>query len=49
MERRFEKIHLGASVFVSDAHLKQLFQALAGGDQNHIKTLQDMISATEAH
>jgi rubrerythrin len=48
-EKRFEKIHLGVSVIVSDAHLKQLFQALASGDQNHIKALQEMISALEAH
>ena len=49
LEKRFEKIHLGASVIVSDAHLKRLFQALAGGDQNHFKVLQEMISDGTAH
>ena len=46
LEKRFEKIHVGASVIVSDARLKQLFQALAKGDQNHIKTLEKLISST---
>jgi rubrerythrin len=46
LEKRFEKIHVGASVIVSDDHLKQLFQALAKGDQNHIKTLEELISST---
>ncbi len=44
LEKRFEMVHIGAAVAISDAHLKQLFQALAKGDQNHIKTLETMIS-----
>jgi len=44
LEKSFEKVHIGASVVISDAHLKKLFQALAKGDQDHIKTLQEMIS-----
>ncbi len=47
LEKRFERVHLGASVFVSDNHLKQLFQALSQGDQNHIATLTGMISNIE--
>ncbi len=46
LEKRFERIHIGASLVVSDAHLQRLFQALANGDQNHIKTLETLISST---
>jgi rubrerythrin len=45
LEKRFEKIHLGASIVVTDEHLKRLFQSLAKGDQNHIKTLEELIAA----
>ncbi len=47
LEKRFEKVHIGVSVSVSDNHLKQLFQALTKGDQNHVAMLTGMISNIE--
>lgn len=46
IEAQISGLYIGASIVISDAHLKQLFQALANGDQNHIKTLDEMILAT---
>jgi rubrerythrin len=46
LEKSFEKIHTGVSVIVSDVQLKQLFQTLAKGDRNHIKTLEELIANT---
>jgi hypothetical protein len=47
LEKRFEKIHIGVSVLITDVHLKQLFQALAKGDQNHIAALSNLIAGSE--
>jgi rubrerythrin len=44
LEKRFEKVHIGVSVSLADAHLIQLFKALAKGDQNHIATLTKLIN-----
>lgn len=47
LEKRFEIVHIGASVLIADIQLKQLFQALSKGDQNHIAKLTGMISGSE--
>jgi rubrerythrin len=44
LEKKFERIHLGTSLSLADVRLKQLFQALSKGDQNHIATLNKMIA-----
>jgi rubrerythrin len=46
LEKRFERIHLGASLIVTDDHLKQLFQSLAKGDHNHVQALEALIANT---
>jgi rubrerythrin len=44
LEKKFEKIHIGACLMLADVRLKQLFQALSKGDHNHVATLTEMIS-----
>jgi rubrerythrin len=47
LETRFEHIHIGVSVVMADPSLKDLFQSLTNGDQNHIATLSSMIAKME--
>jgi hypothetical protein len=47
IEKRFERIHIGASLVISDQQLKQLFQTLTEGDLNHIGTLKNLIAGLE--
>jgi rubrerythrin len=42
-EKRFEKIHMGASVKIKDEKLKELFNGLKEGDQFHIVVLGTLI------
>ena len=45
LERKFERIHLGASVQVKDPTLKGLFINLSNGDNIHIGTLKVLIDS----
>ena len=45
LEKKFERIHIGASVKFGDPSLKNLFQSLGQGDHNHIVLLSQMISS----
>jgi rubrerythrin len=47
LEKKFERIHIGVSVLLADVHLKELFQTLSKGDQNHVVTLTQIISGYE--
>lgn len=42
-ERRFERIHMGASVKVENESMKQLFVSLSTGDHSHITILKALI------
>jgi rubrerythrin len=44
-ERRFEKIHLDASVKVTEDSLKKLFIDLMKGDQSHLAILKNLIES----
>lgn len=45
LEKRFERVHFGASVRISDLTLKRLFQGLTKGDQSHITVLKGLIES----
>ena len=47
IEKKLERVHIGASVVTSDRQLKQLFQALTRGDHNHIDALKQIIAGIE--
>jgi rubrerythrin len=42
-ERRFERIHMGASVKIENESMKQLFVGLSRGDHSHITLLKALI------
>jgi rubrerythrin len=44
-EKRFEKVHVGASVKTADPTLKKLFTGLTKGDQSHIAILKVLIES----
>jgi len=45
LEKRFERIHMGASVTITEPSLKKLFATLTKGDQSHILVLQGLIES----
>ena len=45
LEKKFERVHIGASVLLADVHFKELFRALSKGDRNHVATLTQIISS----
>lgn len=45
LEKRFEKIHMGALVTIKDPSLKRLFNTLAKGDQSHMLVLLGLIES----
>src|SRR4030042_3223628 len=45
LEKRFEKIHMGASVTITEPSLKKLLTTLTNGDQSHILVLQGLIES----
>jgi len=47
-ESRFEKIHLGTSVKITEPSLKKLFVNLTKGDQSHIIILKNLIESLGA-
>jgi len=44
-EKRYERVHIGASMKITDPGLKQLFAGLAKGDQSHIENLKILIES----
>jgi rubrerythrin len=44
-EERFEKIHLGTSVEITEPSFKNLFVRLTKGDQSHIQVLKELIDS----
>ena len=42
-ERRFERIHMGASVRIENDSMRQLFAGLSRGDHSHITLLKALI------
>jgi rubrerythrin len=44
-EKRFEKVHMGVSVNIKDATLRDLFSNLTKGDQSHILVLKALIDS----
>jgi len=44
-ERRFEKVHIAASVEITDPSLKRLFMGLTKSDKSHIATLSKLIES----
>ena len=44
-ENRFEKIHMGVSVKITEPSLKKLFSTLTKGDQSHIAVLKGLIES----
>jgi rubrerythrin len=45
LERRFERIHIAASIEIADPSLKRLFEALTRNDKSHIATLNKLIKS----
>jgi rubrerythrin len=45
LEKRFEKIHMGASVKITEPSLQKLFATLTKGDQSHILVLKGLIES----
>jgi hypothetical protein len=43
-EKRFEKIHMGASVKIEDQNLRQLIMGIRKGDHSHITMLDALIA-----
>lgn len=44
-EQRFERIHMGVSVKITEPSLKMLFATLTNGDQSHILVLKGLIDS----
>ncbi|MFA5089270.1 MAG: hypothetical protein WC552_09595 [Candidatus Omnitrophota bacterium] len=44
LEKRFEKLHLTASTVTKDDSLNSLFSSLSIGDQNHIRTVSEILN-----
>jgi len=44
-ERRFEKIHIAASIEITNPLLKRLFETLTKSDKSHIVTLSKLLEA----
>jgi hypothetical protein len=44
-EKKYERIHIGISVKVTDPGLKKLFAGLAKGDQSHVAVLKALIDS----
>jgi rubrerythrin len=44
-ERRFEKIHIAASIEITNPSLKRLFETLTKGDKSHIATLNKLLDS----
>jgi rubrerythrin len=45
-EKRFERVHLGASVKIADPTLKHLFTGLSKGDQAHVTILTKLLESS---
>lgn len=45
LEKRFERVHVGASVKITEPSLKKLFTSLTQADQSHIQTLTSLIES----
>ena len=45
IERRFEKIHIAASIEITNPALKRLFETLTKNDRSHIATLNNLLES----
>jgi hypothetical protein len=43
LEKRFEHVHMAASVTINEPSLKHLFQGLTKGDQDHIRIVSKIL------